>query len=102
MSGPEHRDAVIIGGGPAGSTLARELTDAGARVAVLDKRTFPRDKTCAGWITPAVVAGVRLDPEEYQRGGRVLQPILGFSIARMGEAPLRSSRKWSNSQRRMA
>jgi geranylgeranyl reductase family protein len=83
----ERRDAVIVGGGPAGSTLARALTAAGARVMVLDKRSFPRDKTCAGWITPAVVASLGLDVDEYRNGDRVLQPIHGFSIASMGAAP---------------
>jgi geranylgeranyl reductase family protein len=85
----QHRDAVIVGGGPAGSTLARALSAAGAAVAVLDKRVFPRDKTCAGWITPAVVESLGLDLDEY-RLGRVLQPIHGFSVARMGGTPLRN------------
>jgi flavin-dependent dehydrogenase len=88
MSALESRDAVIVGGGPAGSTLARELVQAGASVAVIDKREFPRDKTCAGWITPAVVGSLRLDAEDYRRGGRVLQPIHGFRVARMGAAPV--------------
>jgi len=87
VSALERRDAVIVGGGPAGSTLARALAAAGATVAVLDKRAFPRDKTCAGWITPAVVANLGLDLEDYRRG-RVLQPIHGFRVARMGEAPV--------------
>jgi flavin-dependent dehydrogenase len=87
VSAIERRDAVIVGGGPAGSTLARALSTAGASVAVLDKRAFPRDKTCAGWITPAVVEYLGLDPEDYRRG-RVLQPIHGFSVARMGAAPV--------------
>jgi geranylgeranyl reductase family protein len=87
VSALERRDAVIVGGGPAGSTLARALVAAGAAVAVLDKRAFPRDKTCAGWITPAVVAYLDLDQEDYRRG-RVLQPIHGFSVARMGAAPV--------------
>jgi len=87
VSGPQHRDAVIVGGGPAGSTLARALAAAGAAVTVLDKRSFPRDKTCAGWITPAVVDSLKLDLDEYRRE-RVLQPIHGFSVARMGEAPV--------------
>ena len=87
MSAIERRDAVIVGGGPSGSTLARALVAAGASVALLDKRAFPRDKTCAGWITPAVVENLRLDLEEYRRG-RVLQPIHGFRVARMGAAPL--------------
>jgi len=78
----ERRDAVIVGGGPAGSTLARALVAAGASVAVFDKRAFPRDKTCAGWITPPVVANLALDLEDYARS-RVLQPIHGFRVARM-------------------
>ncbi len=87
MSRLERRDAVIVGGGPAGSTLARALVLAGASVTLLDKRTFPRDKTCAGWITPAVVGSLGLDLEDYRRG-RVLQPIHGFRVARMGAAPV--------------
>jgi geranylgeranyl reductase family protein len=90
VNAPERRDVVIVGGGPAGSTLARALVRAGASVAVLDKQAFPRNKTCAGWITPAVIASLNLDPEDYRDGGRVLQPIHGFSVARMGEAPLRN------------
>ncbi len=83
----ERRDAVIVGGGPAGSTLARALVAAGASVAVFDKRAFPRDKTCAGWITPPVVGNLGLDLEDYRRS-RVLQPIHGFRVARMGAAPV--------------
>lgn len=85
----ERRDAVIVGGGPAGSTLARLLKRAGASVTVLDKRNFPRDKTCAGWITPAVISNLELDLDDY-RQGRVLQPIHGFSVARMGNAAVRN------------
>ena len=88
MTAAEHRDAVIVGGGPAGSTLARALVRAGLSVAVLDKRNFPRDKTCAGWITPAVVETLELDLEDY-RQCRVLQPIHGFRVATMGAAPVR-------------
>jgi geranylgeranyl reductase family protein len=86
VSALERRDAVIVGGGPAGSTLARALQRAGASVTVLDKRSFPRDKTCAGWITPAVIASLELDKQDYRASGRVLQPISGFRVALMGEA----------------
>ena len=79
----ETRDVVIVGGGPAGSTLARALQGSGLGVSVLDKRSFPRDKICAGWITPAVVDALGLDFEDYARS-RVLQPIHAFEIARMG------------------
>jgi flavin-dependent dehydrogenase len=44
---------------------------------VLDRAHFPRDKVCAGWITPAVVDALELDLTEY-RQGRTLQPFTGF------------------------
>jgi geranylgeranyl reductase family protein len=43
-------DAIVVGAGPAGSTAARELTAAGARVLVVDRATFPRYKACGGGI----------------------------------------------------
>lgn len=43
-------DAVVVGAGPAGSTAARELAAAGARVLVLDRAEFPRYKACGGGI----------------------------------------------------
>ena len=46
-------------------------------VMVLDKALFPRDKVCAGWITPAVVQALQLDVEAYA-SERVLQPITAF------------------------
>lgn len=72
-------DALIVGGGPAGSTCARVLRRAGLDVLVLDAAVFPRDKVCAGWITPQVVTSLDLDVEEY-RAGRTLQPISGFHV----------------------
>jgi len=77
-------DVLIVGGGPAGSTLAWDLRNSGLRVAVLDKQTFPRDKVCAGWVTPAVMQELAIDPDEYARG-RTLQPIFGFRIAQLGK-----------------
>jgi flavin-dependent dehydrogenase len=73
----ENCDVLIIGGGPAGSTCARQLTAAGMDVVVLDKQTFPRDKVCAGWITLAVIVELELDCVDY-RQDRVLQPFYGF------------------------
>ncbi|MCX5660798.1 MAG: NAD(P)/FAD-dependent oxidoreductase [Planctomycetota bacterium] len=76
-------DALIVGGGPAGSTCARDLVRAGLDVVVLDKQAFPRDKTCAGWITPAVVAELELDTADYAKS-RVFQPISGFRTGAIG------------------
>jgi len=86
----EACDAVIVGGGPAGSTCARALTRAGLDVVILDKAVFPRDKTCAGWITPAVVDAVELPIDEY-REGRVFQPITAFRTSRIGSGRLLST-----------
>ncbi|MGE3314110.1 MAG: NAD(P)/FAD-dependent oxidoreductase [Planctomycetaceae bacterium] len=76
---------MIVGGGPAGSTCAWKLRHAGLDVVVIDKAHFPRDKTCAGWITPQVVEALRLDVPEYS-GSRVFQPISGFYVAVLGQS----------------
>ncbi len=44
-------DAIVVGAGPAGSTAARRLALEGARVLLLDKAKFPRDKPCGGGVT---------------------------------------------------
>ena len=47
----KHFDVLVVGGGPAGSTTAYRLAEAGASVLLVDKATFPRDKPCGGGIT---------------------------------------------------
>jgi geranylgeranyl reductase family protein len=79
----ETCDVLIVGGGPAGSSCARLLRQAGADVLVLDKRRFPRQKPCAGWITPQVVQTLKLDLVEYSRD-HVCQPITGFCCGMIG------------------
>ena len=61
-------DVIIVGGGPAGSTCAWKLRDAGLDVVVVDKAAFPRDKVCAGWLTRQVVSELELDPGDYEIG----------------------------------
>ena len=73
----ENCDVLIVGGGPAGSSCAWQLRQHGMDVMVMDKAIFPRDKVCAGWITPAVVDALQLDTEDYARK-HVLQPITSF------------------------
>jgi flavin-dependent dehydrogenase len=58
-------DVLIVGGGPAGSSAARRLQEAGVDVLVLDKERFPRLKLCAGWITPDVVRDLDMNIESY-------------------------------------
>jgi geranylgeranyl reductase family protein len=82
-------DILIIGGGPAGSTLAWALRDSGLDIAIMDKAEFPRDKLCAGWVTPAVMQELNIDLDDYAHG-RVLQPISGFRISQIGQKQVQS------------
>jgi geranylgeranyl reductase family protein len=50
--GSSSYDALVIGGGPAGSIAAYVLASGGARVALVDKATFPRDKACGDLVGP--------------------------------------------------
>ena len=61
-------DAVVVGGGPAGSTCAWKLRQAGLDVIVLDREAFPRAKLCAGWVTPETMSDLELDEKEYPPG----------------------------------
>lgn len=45
-------DIVVVGAGPGGATAALVAARAGARVALVDKATFPRDKACGDLIGP--------------------------------------------------
>ena len=56
---------IIIGGGPAGSTCAWKLKQSNVPVILLDKKPFPRPKTCAGWITPEVIGDLHIRKGEY-------------------------------------
>ncbi len=78
-------DALVVGGGPGGSTCARVLHQHGWDVIVADRARFPRDKVCAGWLTPEVFPLLDLDPEEYRRTGLTFQTIAGFRTGVIGQ-----------------
>jgi len=61
-------DAIVVGGGPAGSSCAWRLRLAGLDVIVLDRATFPRHKLCAGWVTPETLSDLQLEPPDYPFG----------------------------------
>ncbi len=75
-------DVLIVGGGPAGSSCAWALRNSGLDVVILDKQIFPRDKICGGWITPAVLGQLEIDPSEYA-AHHLLQPITSFRVGRI-------------------
>ncbi|HEX3924214.1 MAG TPA: geranylgeranyl reductase family protein [Streptosporangiaceae bacterium] len=62
-------DVIVVGAGPAGSTLAFYLATAGLDVLLLEKSHFPREKVCGDGLTPRAVKvltgmGVPLDESD--------------------------------------
>jgi geranylgeranyl reductase family protein len=84
-------DAIVAGAGPAGSTAARLLAKQGARVLLLDKARFPRDKPCGGGVTLAAAneGGIDLSPV-IERTVHKVQVSLrhGKPFVRSSELPL--------------
>lgn len=51
--------AVVVGGGPAGSTAALHLAGAGCRVLMLERAEYPRAKACGDLLIPDTLAALR-------------------------------------------
>jgi geranylgeranyl reductase family protein len=87
----ERFDAIVVGAGPAGSVTAVHLARAGARVLVVDKARFPRDKPCGGGLTIRAVRElpVSVDPVVEHVVDRIgLRLDYGTRVERRGRAPL--------------
>lgn len=68
-------DAIVVGAGPAGSTAAFVLARGGARVALVDKATFGRDKACGDLVGPralALLASLGLVPPAGREVGEMM------------------------------
>jgi menaquinone-9 beta-reductase len=52
---PTIYDVVVVGGGPSGSACAYWLANAGWHVCLIEKKHFPREKTCGDGLTPRSV-----------------------------------------------
>ena len=77
-------DAIVVGAGPAGSTTAYRLSRAGARVCLLDRARFPRDKPCGGGLTLRAVRELPFD----------VDPVVEDRIQAL-ELGFRYERRWS-------
>jgi geranylgeranyl reductase family protein len=84
-------DAIVVGAGPAGSTTAYRLARAGARVCLLDRARFPRDKPCGGGLTLRAVRHLpfSIDPVVEDVVDR-LELGVGYRrrFTKRGDAPL--------------
>ena len=65
-------DVIVVGAGPAGSSAAFHLAQAGVDVLLLEKAAFPRDKNCGDGLTPRAVRqlvamGIDLDAPGWAR-----------------------------------
>src|SRR5438876_1066748 len=52
-------DVLIVGAGPAGTVAATVLARNGARVRIVDRARFPRDKLCGDTVNPGTIALLR-------------------------------------------
>ena len=50
-----HTEVLIIGGGPAGAAAGYWLSQLGRDCIIIEKKTFPREKTCGDGLTPRAV-----------------------------------------------
>jgi geranylgeranyl reductase family protein len=70
---PTVFDVVIVGAGPSGSACAYWLARAGWSVCLIEKKNFPREKTCGDGLTPRSVhqlAQMGLEPAVAAHGHR--------------------------------
>ncbi len=84
-------DALVVGAGPAGSSTAIHLARGGARVLLVDKARFPRDKPCGGGLTGRALKRIPVDPSpvvERDVDRFELRLRYGSSFARDHDGPL--------------
>jgi geranylgeranyl reductase family protein len=75
-------DVIIVGAGPAGSTVAYEIARKGLKVAVLEKESLPRYKCCAGGLSVKALKLLKTDISES-----IEAEIRGVAFTLKGEQP---------------
>ncbi len=78
-------DVAIIGAGPAGSTVAKNLSEKGYNVILTDKSKFPRDKPCGGGLPIKIFEKFQYLKDEdliesYTYGGVIYSSSLKYRV----------------------
>jgi len=107
-------DVLIVGAGPAGAIAGLVLARAGARVRIVDRAAFPRDKLCGDTVNPGTLARLRalgvadeIDTRGLPVGGMILTSERAAVVGRypaglVGRAILRRDLDWILLQRAIA
>jgi geranylgeranyl reductase family protein len=74
-------DVLIVGAGPAGAATAIALGNSGLSVGILDKATFPRDKTCGDALSVDVLNQLKiLSPSLYDKFHHVIPKTSSYGV----------------------
>src|SRR3989338_5542898 len=92
----EKFDVIIVGCGPAGSSCAQFLARGGAKVLMIDKAKFPRDKTCGDAISgksSSILRELDLEKEiESRPHAKIFGVTLSFPNGSIVEIPIAKRR----------
>ena len=92
-TGARALDLIVLGAGPAGSSAAKVAADLGVRVALVDKKRFPRDKLCGGGLTGRAVGhhhrifGDRVPDVPLERRDSISFHAFGEDLGTSRDAP---------------
>jgi menaquinone-9 beta-reductase len=76
-------EVIVVGAGPAGASTAFHLARRGRRTLLLERRAFPRDKSCGDGLTPSAVR--LLGEMGVLAELAAAQPILGVRVFMRGK-----------------
>ena len=91
LAAVERFDVLVVGAGPAGSATAIHLARGGAKVLLVDRARFPRDKPCGGGLTGRALRRAPCDVSpvvEHVVDRMVLRLGYGRRFARATDFPL--------------